>query len=296
MSSPSPRRAQNPASTFNREVARQFRLASDLLETQAADPFRVSAYRRAAAYVESKGESLAEVYREGGMDGLIAMPTIGRALAVAIADMVESGQWRWLERLEGTTDVETLLATVAGIGPGLAARIHHELGIESLEELELAAHDGRLATLPGFGAKRVQSVADSLAGRFQRGGRRRSTPFTQRHEPSTEELLDIDAEYRHKATTGALPTIAPRRFNPEHERWLPILHTTRGDRHYTAVYSNTARAHRLGRTTDWVVIYADGPQQGQWTVVTETGGPHALTRVVRGRESPSASAPGGHSP
>jgi hypothetical protein len=277
-------------------VARQFRLAADLLETQDADPFRVSAYRKAASYVESRDESLADVYRDEGVDGLIAMPTIGRALAVAIADMVESGQWRWLERLEGTTDVEALLATVAGIGPGLAARIHHELGIESLEELELAAYDGRLGALAGFGPKRVQSVADSLAGRFQRGGRLRSTSFTRRHEPSTQELFDIDSEYRRKAAAGALPTIAPRRFNPDHERWLPILHTTRGDRHYTAVYSNTARAHRLGRTRDWVVIYADGPEQGQWTMVTETSGPQAGTRVVRGRERASSSSSGRHSP
>ena len=72
------------------------------------------------------------------------------------------GRWRWLERLQGELDPESLLATVAGIGPGLAACIHQELGIETLEDLEVAAHDGRLARVDGFGPKRVQSVIDSL--------------------------------------------------------------------------------------------------------------------------------------
>jgi len=74
-------------------------------------------------------------------------------------------------------------------------------------------------------------------------------------------------------------------MNPEKEAWLPILHTQRGDRHYTALFSNTARAHRLGQTRDWVVIFQDdGGDERQATVVTETTGPLAGRRVVRGRE------------
>jgi hypothetical protein len=216
--------------------------------------------------------------------GLVAIPTIGEALALAIADLVDDGRWRWLERLRGEVDPEAVLATVAGIGPGLAARIHQELGIETLEDLELAAHDGRLARVEGFGAKRVQSVVDSLAGRLGPRRARAAEPQSGAGSPSTAELLDVDREYRRKASTGALPTIAPRRFNPAHDRWLPILHTARGDRHYTAMFSNTARAHELGRTDDWVVIYSDTPGEGQWTVVTETRGPREGARVVRGRE------------
>ena len=68
---------------------------------------------------------------------------------------------------------------------------------------------------------------------------------------------------RYKAATRELPLIAPRRFNPSGEAWLPILHTTRGARHYTALFSNTARAHRAGRTHDWVVIYGDDGT-GEW--------------------------------
>jgi putative hydrolase len=98
-------------------------------------------------------------------------------------------------------------------------------------------------------------------------------------------LLDVDREYREKA--DRLPRIAPRRFNPTGERWLPVLHTERGDWHFTALYSNTALAHRLGRTRDWVVVYfhADHEPEGQRTVVTETRGPFIGRRVVRGGEA-----------
>lgn len=100
-----------------------------------------------------------------------------------------------------------------------------------------------------------------------------------------EVLLDVDREYREKAEDEALPTIAPRRFNPEGESWLPILHTERGPWRFTALFSNTARAHELGRTDDWVVLYyeRDG-HEDQATVVTERQGELAGRRVVRGRE------------
>ena len=97
----------------------------------------------------------------------------------------------------------------------------------------------------------------------------------------------MDDDYRRKAEAGSLPTIAPRRFNPEGEAWLPVLHAVRDGWHFTALYSNTAQAHQLGRTRDWVVLYFydDEHAEGQHTVVTETHGPLAGRRVVRGREA-----------
>ena len=56
----------------------------------------------------------------------------------------------------------------------------------------------------------------------------------------------MDREYREQADAGKLPRIAPRRFNPSRAAWLPVLHTRRGQRAYTALFSNTARAHRAG--------------------------------------------------
>jgi putative hydrolase len=84
-----------------------------------------------------------------------------------------------------------------------------------------------------------------------------------------------------------MKTLAPKRHNPAGEAWLPILHADRRGWRFTAVFSNTALAHRLGRTRDWVVVYFSGPSnvESQRTVVTEPRGPLAGRRVVRGREA-----------
>jgi DNA polymerase (family 10) len=104
--------------------------------------------------------------------------------------------------------------------------------------------------------------------------------------PSVDILLDVDREYRDKATAGSLPKIAPRRMNPEGKAWLPVLHTRYGPWHFTALFSNTERAHDLHRIFDWVVTFYSDPDggEGQATVVTERRGALTGMRVVRGRE------------
>ncbi|MGZ3255661.1 MAG: hypothetical protein ACXU68_02670, partial [Croceibacterium sp.] len=172
-----------------------------------------------------------------------------------------------------------------GIGPRLASRICSELHLENLAALEVAAYDGRLDQLAGFGPRRLQMVRSVLAERLGRSRLRSARPPSER--PDVSILLDVDAEYRRRSERGQLPTIAPRRFNPEGTAWLPILHTSRGPWQFTALYSNTRQAHELGRVRDWVVIYfqTDGLPEGQCTVVTERRGELAGQRVVRGREA-----------
>jgi hypothetical protein len=104
--------------------------------------------------------------------------------------------------------------------------------------------------------------------------------------PQVAMLLDVDREYREQAARSALPLISPQRFNPEGRAWLPVLHTTRGPWELTALYSNTRRAHELGRIRDWVVIHyqREDRSEDQCTVVTERHGALAGRRVVRGRE------------
>jgi len=188
--------------------------------------------------------------------------------------------------LRGESDPIAALASVSGIGARLAERLQSELGITTLEELEAAAHDGRLEEVEGFGKKRIAGVKESLAARLGRGARPLSVPSKT---PPVSEILDVDREYRRKAGAGKLRKIAPRRFNPTSRAWLPVLHTKRGKRRYTALYSNTALAHELGKTHDWVVLYYDGGEgEKQCTVVTAKQGTLAGNRVVRGRESESA--------
>jgi len=268
----------------NVEIGRQLEEIADLLEAQQANPFRVQAYRRAAASVRHLSKPVAEIWREQGDQGLRAISGVGERLATALRTLVRTGRLPMLDRLRGEADPVALLESVPGIGPVLAERLHDELGIDSLEGLEAAAHDNRLTDLAGIGKKKLAGIIDSLATRLGRVRRERHAAVAD--VPSVQELLDVDREYREKAAAERLPKIAPRRFNPKGEAWLPILHTHRGDRNYTALYSNTARAHQLGRTRDWVVLYCDeGLDERQATVITSQRGSLLGKRIVRGREN-----------
>jgi hypothetical protein len=271
---------------FNRAVADRLRDTAEVLQTQGANPFRVNAYRRAAQTVLGLEADLRELIRLEGREGLLRLPFIGRGLAATIDEIVRTGRSAQLDRLRGEVRPETLFQSVPGIGPVLAERIHEHLHVDTLEALEVAAHDGRLEDVPGMGGRRSAAVRASLATLLGRG---RRTPSTA-DGPPVAVLLEVDHTYRADAKAGRLPRIAPRRLNPRHEAWLPILHADSAGWHFTALYSNTARAHELGRTDDWVVLYFyDGDhQEGQHTVVTESRGPLAGERVVRGREGECA--------
>lgn len=269
----------------NAEIASCLDRIAELLQMQGANPFRIQAYRAAAQTLRDLQIPASSILEAKGVEGLRLLPHIGESLARTIEQLVDSGKVNLLEQLQGESGPEQILATVPGLGPVLANRIHEQLGIETLAELEAAAYDGRLAHVPGFGLNRVRGVRESLAGRFRRGAQL-ARPQPKVNQPPVSELLDVDREYRQKAQAGRLPRIAPRRFNPTGEAWLPVLHTQRGHNHYTALFSNTAHAHELGTTKDWVVIYRDDEDgAGQWTVVTARLGRLKGKRLVRGREA-----------
>lgn len=268
----------------NAAIASKLAQAAELLAARNADPFRVAAYRRAAEALERLERDVADIEGEGGRDALEAIPSVGRSIARAVAEMLHTGRWRFLERLRAATGPAELFGTIPGIGPKLATRLHDVMHIDTLEGLETALHEGRLETVRGIGHRRAAAIRIGLAEML---GRVRPRGAVNRQEPGIDLLLDVDREYRDKSTSDVLPKIAPKRFNPTHEAWLPVLHSRLGSWNFTALYSNTARAHELGRVKDWVVLYfhLPGKPEIQRTVVTEKRGALRGKRVVRGREA-----------
>jgi DNA polymerase (family X) len=275
----------------NREIAQKLREVALLLDEQGANRFRIQAYRTAAERLERLEVPVSQIVEQQGTDGLQALPGIGVSLARSIHTLVVTGRLPMLDRLRGELDSTALLVSIPGIGPALATRLYDDLHIHTLEQLEMAAHDGRLADIEGVGPKKLQGIIDSLTARL--GRVRRPIQTIGRHsatESSIEELLDVDREYREAAQADTLRKIAPRRFNPKKEAWLPILHTQRGPRHYTAMFSNSALAHQLKKTRDWVLLYYDDDHgERQCTVVTGRSAPFTGKRIVRGREADCAS-------
>jgi hypothetical protein len=272
----------------NQRIAERLREAAQLLHAQDASPYRADAYRKAAESLEHLPRDARAIYESEGLHGLDAIPHVGLGIATAIGEMLATHRWGQLDRLRGTTEPEKLFQAVPGMGPELARRIHDQLHIDSLEALETAANDGRLASVAGVGPRRVaawRAALDHMLGRIR--GHAAVEPQDTSREPGVAQLLAVDREYAERAAAGTLHRIAPRRFNPENVAWLPVLHTQHAAWSFTALYSNSALAHRLGRNRDWVIVYFyDGDHvERQRTVVTETHGALAGRRVVRGREA-----------
>lgn len=146
---------------------------------------------------------------------------------------------------------------------------------EDLRRMIATGGAAALRALPGIGP--------SLSARIVDLSQAEPDPIAA---PSPALLLEVDAEYRRRAATGALPRVAPRRHNPSRAAWLPVLHTRRGPWAFTALFSNTDRAHDLHRTADWVVLQyrRPGGPIGHCTVVTAEG-----RRVVLGGEAEDGS-------
>lgn len=269
----------------NLEIAGRLDEVAQIFAEQDANRFRVQAYRKAANLLRRLPCSVADIFAKDGIEGLEEIEDVGASIARSIRDILLHGRLAMLDRLRGESDPIAVLASVPGVGKTLARRLHDDLGIETLEELEVAAHDGRLEDFSGIGPKRLAGMRDSLAQRLGRIRQPPTAPPSSR-EPAVSELLDVDREYCEKAAAGALKKIAPRRFNPGGEPWLPVLHAVRNGRHYTALFSNTARAHDLGRTRDWVVLFCDnGDAEHRFTVITSEFGRLQGQRIVAGREA-----------
>ncbi len=183
-------------------------------------------------------------------------------------EVCEEEEWQ-LERMRGEAEPDQLFQSIPSVGPELAHRIHETLHVDTLEGLEIAVHDGRIEDVPGIGPRKAASIRASLDAMLAH--RRRQSP-SDYIEPSVQELLSVDKTYRRRAQEGTLRKISPRRFNPEGKAWLPILHLDKDDWNFTALFSNTALAHRLERTDDWVVIYFAhaGGREHTRTVVRRT--------------------------
>lgn len=151
----------------NDDLADQLELLADLSEILGEEPFRVLAYRRAAARIRETPSPVAELALAGRASEL---PGIGKTIEQKVVEAVEEGEMRALAKRRALVPpgvVEFL--RLPGVGPKTAARIWLELGITTLDGLEAAAREHRLRDLSGFGARSEEKILAALA---QGAGRR----------------------------------------------------------------------------------------------------------------------------
>lgn len=154
----------------NVEIANVLEELADLLEVEDENPFKVRAYRTAARTVLDHPTPLRCMLEEGA--DLTELPGIGKEIAAKIAVLVRTGSLPQLEAVRARVPRTLLeLMRLPGVGAKKAAKLHRELGIATIDELERAAREGKVAQLPGFGAKSEGKILTAIADRRRQQGR-----------------------------------------------------------------------------------------------------------------------------
>ncbi|MFW6251534.1 MAG: DNA polymerase/3'-5' exonuclease PolX [Alkalispirochaetaceae bacterium] len=156
----------------NKEISRLLNETADLLDIKGSNEFRVRAYRNAARSVESLPRPAAEMVAEG--EDLSKEQGIGKSLSEKIEEIVETGRLSQLEELKEQLPPGLLtLLDIPELGPRRAGQLYNELGVDGLDSLKKAIHEGKLPQLEGFGEKLTESIRKRLEEAKQQQGEER---------------------------------------------------------------------------------------------------------------------------
>jgi len=144
----------------NDEVARRLEEFADLLDAQDVE-YKPRTYRRAAENVRAHPEPIEDLAAEGE-DAVGEIDGVGEAISAKIVEYVERGEIEELVELRTEMPVEmAALTRVEGVGPKTVGTLYHELGVQTLDDLEAAARTEQIREVSGFGSKTEQNI---LAG------------------------------------------------------------------------------------------------------------------------------------
>src|SRR5438477_7075114 len=216
----------------NVDVADQLELLADLREIEGEASFRVLANRKAATLIRETAVSVAELALNGRPKDLQG---IGKTIEEKIVQVVEDGEMHALTKRKKIIPPEVVsFMRLPGLGPKTAARIWHELGVTTIDELKHAAEQEQLRTLAGLGAKTEERILKALA--------------EKRQEPSDRRLLGdglgpllavVDVLRQHPAAVNVSEAGSARR-RKETFRDLDIIATATDPEELTTYFTRLA--------------------------------------------------------
>jgi len=180
-------------------------------------PFKPMAYERAAGAVDTLKESLKDVYTKHGKKGLTEIDGIGPGIAEHIEELLEKGHFEEYDRLRKEFPVHVReLTEVEGIGAHTVKKLWEHLKIKDVGDLEKAAKEGRIRTIPGLGKKTEEKILQGIAFLKSSGGRKLLgvvLPETRTLEEKIKQIPGVEAVFtagsvrRRKETVGDIDFI-----------------------------------------------------------------------------------------
>ncbi|CAD2073442.1 DNA polymerase/3'-5' exonuclease PolX [Jeotgalicoccus coquinae] len=140
-----------------KDVIRLLEKIAVYMELNLDNPFKVSAYRKAAASLETDGRTLDEIRDFSELKG------IGKGTNEVITEFVRTGESSVLKELEDKVPGGLIrMLKLPTLGPKKIAKIHDALGISTLEDLKSACEKQEVSALPGFGRKTEENILKSI--------------------------------------------------------------------------------------------------------------------------------------
>ncbi|PYS28383.1 MAG: DNA polymerase/3'-5' exonuclease PolX [Acidobacteria bacterium] len=140
----------------NLEIAAVFNQIADLLEIQGANPFRVRAYRRGAASLESLTDNIEAIVQQGAVRNISG---IGDDLEKKIVEYLQSGRMEFHEQLKHEVPLGLVkMVEIPSVGPKTAKQIYDQFRIQTIEELEALCRTDSLLGVPGFKKKTIENI------------------------------------------------------------------------------------------------------------------------------------------
>ena len=196
----------------NADITAIFEEIADLLEIEGANTFRIRAYRNAARILGDLPQE-ARVLVERG-DDLTRLPGIGADLAGKINEIVSTGHCSLLERLrKELPPAITELLKIPGLGPKRVKMLYHDLDVQTIEQLQRAAQDGRIRALHGFGEKTEQNILQAVQAHASQSRRFKLATAAQYAEtlraflqaiPGVQQVVVAGSFRRMRETVGDL--------------------------------------------------------------------------------------------
>ena len=147
----------------NQEIAQRFYRLAALMDIRGDDPFRLRSYRNAAEALETWPKPLKQIADEQGVEGLQAIPGVGKAIAGKIIELLNRGTFDAWERIIAETPETVLdLLEIPGIGPKTAALLHQKFKVSSIAALRKFVKGGGLEMVDGIGPKTAERIRESL--------------------------------------------------------------------------------------------------------------------------------------
>jgi DNA polymerase (family 10) len=150
------------------QIADALQQIATLLELKDENPFKIRAYTNAARALETFGGNLPDLQ---DAEALEKIPGIGKSIAEKIKELAATGSLIFLEELRAEFPAGILeLFTLPSLGPKKIKALYDKLKISSIEQLQKACEDGRVAELPGFGETTQQKLCEAIARRTAHAG------------------------------------------------------------------------------------------------------------------------------